>query len=81
MNLIEQKIITAIINGHSERKGLTQYLQRTSGSLGTPLVKLQNIGLIKNEHDGKYEISELILKLWLDQEFKTKGVFPSYRNE
>lgn len=80
LNLTEQKIITAIITGHSERKDLAQYLQRTSGSLGTPLVKLQNMGLIQNEHNGKYEISELILKLWLEQEFKTKGVFP-YRNE
>lgn len=79
LNFTEEKIITGIITGHSERKDLAQHLQRTSGSLGTPLVKLQNIGLIQNEYNGRYDVSELILKLWLEQEFKTKGVFP-YRN-
>jgi len=80
LNLTEQKIVTAIIEGHEERKDIAKHLQRTSGSLGIPLLKLQNTGFIQNVSKGTYEITELILKIWLEQEYKMKGVFP-YRSE
>jgi AAA+ ATPase superfamily predicted ATPase len=76
LNLTEQKIVTAIIEGHEKRKDLAKHLQRTSGSLGIPLLKLQNTGFIQNVSKGTYEITELILKIWLEQEYKMKGVFP-----
>ncbi len=76
LDLVEQKIITTIINDVTERKMIANELNRTSGSLGRHLNKLQNIGFIENMGNGKYGISETILKSWLKKEYKDKGVFP-----
>ncbi|KZX14534.1 AAA family ATPase [Methanobrevibacter curvatus] len=76
LDLVEQKIITSIITGYSERKKIAENLKRTSGSLSRHLVKLQNIGLIQNISNGNYEVCETILKSWLKQEYINKGVFP-----
>jgi len=76
LDLVEQKIITNIINEGTERKKIANELNRTSGSLSRYLNKLQNIDFIENMGNGKYRVSETILKAWLKKEYKDKGVFP-----
>ena len=41
-----------------------------------PFVKLQGIGLIDSNDERKYQIVDSILRLWLKNEFNTKGVYP-----
>jgi hypothetical protein len=50
---------------------LADKLNVTSGSLGVKLNKLQNIDFI-HFMDGKYEISEKLLKRWLEIEYENK---------
>jgi predicted AAA+ superfamily ATPase len=78
LNLSEQKIIGSLINQPLRRKDLAKSLERTSSSLSKPLNKLQNIDLINNDK-GVYSISQPILKSWLKQEYKNRGIFP-FRN-
>jgi Cdc6-like AAA superfamily ATPase/DNA-binding transcriptional ArsR family regulator len=79
LTLREQKIITSLSEGSLERKKIAEKLNISSSSLSTPLKKLLNNGLIEYENKGVYNISEPILKEWLKQEYKTKGIYP-YRS-
>ena len=46
-----------------------------SGSLSDKLNKLQNLDLIRFSN-GEYEISEKLLKRWLEIEYSQKGIYP-----
>jgi predicted AAA+ superfamily ATPase len=76
LTLREQKIITSLSGGSLERKKIAEKLNISSSSLSTPLKNLLNNGLIEYENKGVYNISEPILKEWLKQEYKTKGIYP-----
>ena len=71
----EKDVIIALIDCPLKRVDLARKLNVTSGSLGDKLNKLQNLGLIRFG-DGKYEISERLLKRWLEIEHARKGVYP-----
>lgn len=75
LSLQEQTIITKLIDGSLKRKDIADELGVTTGSLGTPLKKLQDRGLIKSK-EGIYNITEQILKAWLRREYEDKGIFP-----
>jgi predicted transcriptional regulator len=79
LTLREQKIITSLSERSLERKKIAEKLNISSSSLSIPLKKLLNNGLIEYENKGIYNISEPILKEWLKQEYKTKGIYP-YRS-
>ena len=76
LNFNEQKIIVQLINGPLKRIEIANNLNITSGSLSKPLVKLQEVSLIELNDEGKYQISDSILKLWLESEYNAKGVYP-----
>jgi predicted AAA+ superfamily ATPase len=79
LTLREQKIITSLSEKSLERKNIAKKLNLSSSSLSTPLKKLLHDGLIEYENKGVYSISEPILKEWLKQEYKNKGIYP-YRS-
>jgi len=80
LTLNEQKILVTIITDFSKRKEIAEKLNKSSGSLGVYLNNLQKKNLIENDNKGIYKISEPILKYWLKQEYKNKGIFP-YRSD
>lgn len=75
LTLQEQTIVTRLVEEPLRRKDIAERLGVTTGSLGTPLKKLQDRRLVKLQ-DGIYNISEPILKAWLLREHKDKGVYP-----
>lgn len=75
LSLQEQTVITKLIDGPLKRKDIADELGVTSGSLGTPLKRLRDRGLIKS-NEGIYSIKEQILKAWLKREYEDKGIFP-----
>lgn len=76
INYNEQKIIVQLLNSPLKRIEIANNLKITSGSLSKPLVKLQNMGLIEINDERKYQIVDSILKMWLKNEYATKGVYP-----
>ena len=64
------------MNKPLKRVEIAKNLNITSGTLSKPLVKLQEIGLIEINDERKYEIVDSILRLWLQNEYDTKGVYP-----
>ena len=75
LTLQDQNIIVTLIDKPIKRKNIAEKLDITTGSLSTPLNKLQKLGLIESK-DRIYCISEPILKAWLKKEYEEKGVFP-----
>ena len=71
----EKDIIIALIDSPLKRIELARKLNVKSGSLGDKLNKLQNLDLIRFA-GGKYEISEKLLKRWLEIEYSQKGIYP-----
>lgn len=71
----EKDIIIALTDGPLKRIDLARKLNVKSGSLSDKLNKLQNLGLI-HFVDGEYEISEKLLKRWLEIEYSQKGIYP-----
>lgn len=63
------------MDGPLKRIEIARKLKAQSGSLSSKLNKLQNLDLIRF-YDGKYEISEKLLKRWLEIEFSNKGIYP-----
>jgi hypothetical protein len=80
LTLREQKIIICLLEKPLKRKEIGDKFNQKSSSLSAPLNKLLNDGFLEIQEDGKYAINEHILKEWLKQEYKYKGVFP-YRSE
>lgn len=75
LTLQEQKIITSLINKPLKRIEIANKLGVTSGSLSHPLKNLQNNVLIEINNN-KYEIVDSILRYWLLNYSKQKGVYP-----
>ena len=71
----EKDIIIALIDSPLKRIDLARKLNVKSGSLSDKLNKLQNLDLIRFVN-GEYEISEKLLKRWLEIEYSQKGVYP-----
>lgn len=76
LNYPEQKIIVQLLDSPLKRVEIANNLNITSGTLSKPLVKLQDIGLIEINDERKYQIVDSILRLWLKNEYDTKGVYP-----
>ncbi|WP_297981867.1 ATP-binding protein [uncultured Methanobrevibacter sp.] len=74
----EQTIIIILLEKQLRRIDIANELGISTGSLSNYLNNLQNQGLI-SLNNGLYEISEPILKRWLELEFEEKGIYP-YRN-
>ena len=74
----EQTIIIILLEKPLKRVDIANEIGISTGSLSNYLNNLQNQGLI-SLNNGLYEISEPVLKRWLELEFKEKGVYP-YRN-
>lgn len=75
LTLKEKDIIIALIDSPLKRVDLARKLNVKSGSLSDKLNKLQNLDLIQFIN-GKYEISEKLLKRWLEIEYSQKGIYP-----
>ena len=75
LTLKEKDLIIALIDSPLKRVDLAQKLNVKSGSLSDKLNKLQNLDLIRFVN-GKYEISEMLLKRWLEIEYSQKGIYP-----
>lgn len=75
LTLKEKDIIVALIDSPLKRIDLARKLHVKSGSLSDKLNKLQNLGLI-HFVNGEYEISEKLLKRWLEIEYSQKGIYP-----
>lgn len=75
LNLQEQKILTALLNGPLNRSGIANKLNITSGAIGRSLKRLYENGLIEMENKNYY-IPHFVFKAWIKNEFKTKGVYP-----
>jgi len=71
----EKDIIIALIDSPLKRIELARKLNVKSGSLSDKLNKLQNLDLIRFVN-GEYEISEKMLKRWLEIEYSQKGIYP-----
>ena len=71
----EKDIIIALIDSPLKRIELARKLNVKSGSLSDKLNKLQNLDLI-HFVNGEYEISEKLLKRWLEIEYSQKGIYP-----
>lgn len=71
----EKDIIIALIDSPLKRIELARKLNVKSGSLSGKLNKLQNLDLIRFA-GGEYEISEKLLKRWLEIEYSQKGIYP-----
>ena len=71
----EKDIIIALIDSPLKRIDLARKLNVKSGSLSDKLNKLQNLDLIRFVN-GEYEISEKLLKRWLEIEYSQKGIYP-----
>ena len=74
----EQTIIIILLEKPLRRIDIANEFGISTGSLSNYLNNLQNQGLIIL-NNGLYEISEPILKRWLELEFNEKGIYP-YRN-
>ena len=75
LTLKEKDIVIALMDSPLKRVELAQKLNVKSGSLSDKLNKLLNLGLI-HFTNGKYEISEKLLKRWLEIEYSQKGIYP-----
>ena len=71
----EKDIIISLIDSPLKRIDLARKLNVKSGSLSDKLNKLQNLDLIRFVN-GEYEISEKLLKRWLEIEYSQKGIYP-----
>ena len=71
----EKDIIVALIGGPIKRIDLAKKLNVQSGSLSEKLNKLQNLDLIRYS-ENKYEMSEKLLKRWLEIEHDKLGIYP-----
>lgn len=71
----EKDIFIELMNQKLKRKDLAEKLSVQSGSLSKPLNKLLNLSLVK-VNEGVYQISELLLKRWLNNEYTQKGYYP-----
>jgi hypothetical protein len=71
----EKDIIIALIDSPLKRIDLARKLNVKSGSLSDKLNKLQNLDLIRFA-GGEYEISEKLLKRWIEIEYSQKGIYP-----
>ena len=71
----EKDIIIALIDLPLKRIDLARKLHVKSGSLSDKLNKLQNLGSI-HYVNGEYEISEKLIKRWLEIEYSQKGIYP-----
>lgn len=71
----EKDIIIALMDLPLKRINLARKLNVKSGSLSDKLNKLQNLGLI-HFVNGEYDISEKLLKRWLEIEYSQKGIYP-----
>ena len=76
LTLREQRIIISLIEKPLKRNEIGKKLNQKPSSISLPLNNLQNERLIEINQDKQYEIVEYILKEWLKQEYKNKGVFP-----
>ena len=75
LTIKEKDMIIALLDGPLKRVDLAKKLGVKSGSLSDKLNKLQNLGLIQFIN-GEYEISEKLLKRWLEIEYSQKGIYP-----
>lgn len=75
LTLKEKDLIIALIDSPLKRVDLARKLNVKSGSLSDKLNKLQNLDLI-HFTNGEYEISERLLKRWLEIEYSQKGIYP-----
>lgn len=71
----EKDIIIALMDCPLKRVDLARKLDVKSGSLSDKLNKLQNLDLI-HFVNGEYDISEKLLKRWLEIEYSQKGIYP-----
>ena len=71
----EKDIIIALMDLPLKRIELARKLGVKSGSLSDKLNKLQNLDLIRFVN-GEYEISDKLLKRWLEIEYSQKGIYP-----
>ena len=74
----EQRLITSLIDEPLKRVDIAKSLNVTSGSISHSLNSLQNKILIEL-NNGKYEITDSILKYWLKNYYKERKVYP-YRS-
>ena len=75
LTLKEKDLIIELLDSPLKRVDLAQKLNVKSGSLSDKLNKLQNLDLIQFVN-GEYEISEKLLKRWLELEYSHKGIYP-----
>ena len=71
----EKDVIIALMESPLKRIDLARKLDVKSGSLSDKLNKLQNLDLIQFVN-GEYDISEKLLKRWLEIEYSQKGIYP-----
>ena len=71
----EKDVIIALMESPLKRVDLARKLDVKSGSLSDKLNKLQNLDLIQFVN-GEYDISEKLLKRWLEIEYSQKGIYP-----
>jgi hypothetical protein len=71
----EKDVIIALMDSPLKRIDLARKLNVKSGSLSDKLNKLQNLDLI-HFVNGEYDISEKLLKRWLEIEYSQKGIYP-----
>lgn len=75
LTLKEKDLVIALMDSPLKRVDLARKLNVKSGSLSDKLNKLQNLDLI-HFTNGEYEISEKLLKRWLEIEYSQKGIYP-----
>lgn len=75
LTLREQDIIISLLDGPKKRIEIADALNISTGSLSYALNNLQNKYLIKLSN-GKYQLSEPMLALWLKSEYEKKEIYP-----
>ena len=75
LNLQEQKILTTLVDESLNRSGIAKKLNVTSGAIGRSLNRLLDNGFIEMENN-EYYMPNFVFKVWLKNEYKTKGVYP-----
>lgn len=75
LTLREQLIIISLLDKPLRRGDIADALNVSTGSISVPLSSLQSYDLIILE-DNFYKINNLVLKRWLELEYKNKGTYP-----
>ena len=75
LNLQQQKILTALLDGPLNKSRIAKKLNVTSGAIGRSLNILLDKGLVEMENM-QYYVPNSVFRAWLKNEYKLKGVYP-----